>query len=130
MRAVGPPPPVRRSHSTTFGPTARVARPQARGRWARRWLTLGFWAGLAASVGIWWLGTPQGTIDGTGPVLIEAARITGMLAGYFLLIQILLMTRVGWLDRRLSANDLLRLHRDLGAMLTILVLTHASLFVV
>jgi predicted ferric reductase len=130
MRAVGPPPPVRRSHSTTFGPTARVARPQARGRWARRWLTLGFWAGLAASVGIWWLGTPQGTIDGTGPVLIEAARITGMLAGYFLLIQILLMTRVGWLDRRLSANDLLRLHRDLGAMLTILVLTHASLFIV
>ena len=105
-------------------------RPLARGKWARRWLTLGFWAGLAVAVGIWWFGTPQGTIEGTGSALVEAGRISGMLAAYFLLIQILLMTRVGWLDRRLSANDLLRLHRDLGAMLTILVLAHAALLIV
>jgi predicted ferric reductase len=105
-------------------------RPPARGLWARRWLTLGFWAGLATGMFIWWFGTPQGTVDGTGPELIESGRITGMIAGYFLLVQILLMTRVGWLDRRLSASDLLRLHRDLGAMLTILVLTHASLLIV
>jgi predicted ferric reductase len=128
MRAVGPP--VRRQRSTTFGPMARVVRPLARGKWARRWLTLGFWSGLAAGVWIWWAGTPQGTITGPGPALVEAGRITGMVAGYFLLVQILLMSRVGWLDRRLSANDLLRLHRDLGAMLTILVLAHASLLVV
>jgi predicted ferric reductase len=93
-------------------------------------LTLAFWSGLITGLVIWWLGTPQGTVDGTGPALIEAGRITGMIAGYFLLVQILLMTRVGWLDRRLSANDLLRLHRDLGAMLTILVLAHASLLIV
>jgi predicted ferric reductase len=36
------------------------------------------------------------------------------------------MTRVGWLDRRLSANDVLRLHRDLGAVLTMMVLAHAA----
>src|SRR5689334_11361036 len=107
MRAVTAP--VHRARSTTFGPTARVMRPLARGKWARRWLTLGFWAGLAVAVGIWWLGTPQGTIGGTSSALVEAGRISGMLAAYFLLIQILLMTRVGWLDRRLSANDLLRL---------------------
>jgi predicted ferric reductase len=113
-----------------FAPTARVVRPLARGRWARRWLTLAFWSGLAAGLWIWWSDTPQGTIDGTGAALIEAGRITGMIAGYFLLVQILLMTRVGWLDRRLSANDLIRLHRDLGTMLTVLVLTHAALLVV
>jgi predicted ferric reductase len=89
-----------------------------------------FWAGLAVGVLIWWAGTPQGTVDGVGSALVEAGRVTGMMAGYFLLVQILLMTRVGWLDRRLSANDLLRLHRDLGAMLTVVVLTHASLLIV
>jgi predicted ferric reductase len=113
-----------------FGPTAPDVRPQARGTWTRRWLTLGFWSGLAVGVWIWWAGTPQGTVDGVGSALVEGGRVTGMIAGYFLLVQILLMTRVGWLDRRLSANDLLRLHRDLGAMLTILVLAHASLLIV
>jgi len=113
-----------------LGPTSRVVRPMARGSWARRWLTIGFWSGLVAGVWIWWAGTPQGTVDGAGSALVEAGRVTGMVAGYFLLVQILLMTRVGWLDRRLSANDLLRLHRDLGAMLTILVLAHASLLIV
>ena len=122
--------PSRSGRTTTLGPAAVVVRPPARGTWARRWLTFCFWSGLLAGVWTWWAGTPQGTVDGTGSALVEAGRATGMMAGYFLLVQILLMTRVGWLDRRLSANDLLRLHRDLGAMLTVLVLAHASLLIV
>jgi predicted ferric reductase len=122
--------PARLPRTTTVGPTARVVRPIARGRVARRVLTFVFWSGLGIGVWIWWAGTPQGTVDGVGSALVEAGRVTGMMAGYFLLVQILLMTRVGWLDRRLSANDLLRLHRDLGATLTILVLAHASLLIV
>src|SRR5262249_9186853 len=84
-------------------------RPPARGGGARRLLTLAFWAGMAGCVAIWWLGTPAGSVDGAGPALTEAGRVTGMVAGYVLLVQILLMTRVGWLDRILSANNILLL---------------------
>ena len=61
--------------------------------------------------------------------LIEAGRITGMTAGYVLLLQVLLMSRVGWLDRRVGAGDLVAWHRDLGFALTVLVLAHMVLLV-
>ena len=75
--------------------------------------------------------TPAGSVDSVAAGVIEAGRITGMIAGYLLLVQILLMSRVGWLDRRLCANDLLRLHRDLGCyLLVVIVLAHAALIIV
>jgi predicted ferric reductase len=70
-----------------------------------------------------------GWVDSTAAVLVEAGRITGILGGYALLLQILLMSRVGWLERRVGANRLLRWHRDLGALLLILVLAHAALLI-
>jgi predicted ferric reductase len=79
---------------------------------------------------LWWLGTPVGSIDSVAGGLVEAGRITGMIAGYVLLIQILMMSRVGWLDRRVSANNLIVLHRDLGAILLVTVLAHVALITV
>ncbi len=108
----------------------RAVRPMARGGATRRLLKLAFWAGLFASVGLWWLDTPIGSVDSLGAGLIEAGRITGMIAGYVLLVQILLMTRVRWLDQRVSANDLVLLHRDLGGLLVVTVLAHAALLIV
>jgi predicted ferric reductase len=93
-------------------------------------LALAFWLGVAISVYVWWANTPAGSVTDLATGLREAARVTGMLGGYFLLVQILLMTRVGWLDRRLSANDLLRLHRDLGFTVVVLVLAHTALTIV
>jgi predicted ferric reductase len=124
-------PVVRRpTRSTTFGPTTRVARPPGRSRGTVRLIACAFWLGLAAGLWFWWRGTPGGSVDGLPAGMIEAGRITGLIAGYILLVQILLMTRVGWLDRRLSANDLLRLHRDLGMLLTVMVLAHVALLIV
>jgi predicted ferric reductase len=91
---------------------------------------LAFWLGLFASLALWWFGTPIGSVDSLRAALIEAGRITGMIAGYVLLVQILLMSRVGWLDRRVSANALVALHRDLGGSLVVLVVAHASLTIV
>jgi predicted ferric reductase len=68
-------------------------------------------------------------VDSTAAALVEAGRITGILGGYALLLQILLMSRVRWLERRVGANRLLRWHRDLGALLLILVLAHAALLI-
>jgi predicted ferric reductase len=124
--------PLGRSHrSTTVGPSDRVVpRPGSGGKHVRQMLRLAFWGGMAVAVGVWWLGTPPGSVDSLSTGLIEAGRITGMVAGYTLLIQILLMTRVGWLDRRVSANELLMLHRDLGGLLVVTVVTHAALLIV
>jgi predicted ferric reductase len=103
-----------------------MTRPPGRGRRVGRALALAFWLGLFAGLALWWIDTPTGSIDSAGAALTEVGRITGMIAGYLLLVQILLMSRVGWLDRRVSANALVTLHRDLGGLLVVLVVAHAA----
>jgi predicted ferric reductase len=93
-------------------------------------LRLAFWVGLVGSVLVWWLGTPAGSVDSGGAGLVEVGRLTGMIAGYLLLVQILLMSRVGWLDRIVSANQLVLVHRDLGGVLVVAVLVHAATLIV
>jgi len=110
-----------------LGPTTRVERPPGGGRGARYALVCAFWLGLSIGLWLWWSNTPAGSVDGTGAALVEAGRITGLVGGYALLIQILLMSRVRWLERHVGANDLLAWHRDLGATLVIMVLAHAVL---
>src|SRR5258708_5989051 len=107
-----------------------MTRPSGRGRGVGRMLALGFWLGLFAGLVLWWIDTPTGSIDSTGAALTEVGRITGMIAGYLLLVQILLMSRVGWLDRRVSANALVTLHRDLGGLLVVLVVAHAAFTII
>lgn len=70
---------------------------------------MAFWLCLIAGIVLWWRDTPAGSVESVPEGLVEASRITGLIAGYLLLTQVLLMSRVGWLDRRLSANDLIRL---------------------
>jgi predicted ferric reductase len=96
----------------------------------RRLLALIFWTALGVAIFVWWVGTPPGSVDGVAAGVVEAGRLTGMIAGYVLLVQLLLMSRVGWLDRIVSANDLVLLHRDLGGVLVVTVLLHASALIV
>ncbi|HEY7224425.1 MAG TPA: ferredoxin reductase family protein [Micromonosporaceae bacterium] len=113
-----------------FDPTGKYRPLPRRGHGTRRLVIASFWAGLVGSVALWWFHTPTGSIVDVGSGLIEAGRITGMAAGYVLLVQVLMMSRVGWLDRTISANNLLGAHRDLGFMLVVTVLLHMSLIVV
>ncbi|HEX6871673.1 MAG TPA: ferredoxin reductase family protein [Micromonosporaceae bacterium] len=104
--------------------------PPAGARSARRTLLALLWAGLIISVWLWFANTPAGSVDSTPTALVEAGRITGMMAGYVLLLQVLLMSRVGWLERHVGGAELLGWHRDLGAFLLLLVLAHAALLIV
>lgn len=88
-----------------------------------------FWFTLAASIEIWWLNTPHGAITGAGTALIASGRITGMVSGFILLVEIVTMSRVGWLEYWFGSHDLLIWHRSLGAMLVILVPAHALLLI-
>ncbi len=118
------------SRSTMLEPTAQYRRRPRRRRRAGQVVVAAFWLGLAASVASWWFNTPTGSVVDVGGALVEASRITGMIAGYVLLVQVLMMSRVAWLDRTISANNLLGAHRDLGFALLVLVLLHAALSVV
>ncbi|MFC3500630.1 ferric reductase-like transmembrane domain-containing protein [Micromonospora krabiensis] len=101
-----------------------------RGPGGRRTLSVLFWAGLVAAVLPWWLDTPAGSFATTADVLTAAGRITGLVAGYLLLVQVLMMSRLGALERWVGGERISRLHRDLGATLLVAVLAHAALIVV
>ncbi|WP_422755168.1 ferredoxin reductase family protein [Micromonospora sp. WMMD708] len=114
-------------------PAASVPPPPARprrGSAGRRVLSALFWAGLVAAVLPWWLDTPAGSLTGTADVLTAAGRVTGLVAGYLLLVQVLMMSRLGVLERGVGGERLSRVHRDLGATLLVAVLAHLSLLVV
>ena len=84
-----------------------------------------FWIGLAATLLPWWLNTPSGFLRDAATSLTAVGRITGLVAGYVLLVQVLLMSRLVWLDRWLGARDLLHWHRDLGVFVVAAVVAHA-----
>lgn len=101
--------------------------PSQIGRGGRTYLILVFWFMLVASVELWWLDTPARSVHGAGAMMTEGGRITGMVAGFLLLAQVLAMSRVRWLERWIGAHDLLTWHRELGAALLVLVLAHVVL---
>ena len=90
----------------------------------RLFILIMFWVTLAVSVELWWADTGA-SISGPGGVLIAAGRITGMAGGFLLLAQVLMMSRVAWLEQWIGAHDLLIWHRFLGAFLVVLVPAHA-----
>jgi predicted ferric reductase len=100
-------------------------RPPAEALSGNRLLTiLLFFAGLATSLSLWLFDTHPGDLNSTATVLLAAGRITGLTAGYLLFIQLLMMSRVSWLEEWVGARDLLRWHRWLGTSLVVGVLAH------
>ncbi|MET0415179.1 MAG: oxidoreductase, partial [Actinoplanes sp.] len=100
-------------------------RPPAEQYSGNRLLTvLLFFAGLATSVSLWLFETQAGEVSDTATLMLAAGRITGLIGGYLLFIQLLMMSRVSWLEEWVGARDLLRWHRWLGTSLTVFVLAH------
>jgi hypothetical protein len=63
-------------------------------------------AGAAATVALWWYDTPY--ISGFGDWLTNAGRITGLLAGYSVVVLVALMARVPPVERGVGADRLAR----------------------
>ncbi|TCB96441.1 oxidoreductase [Micromonospora zingiberis] len=104
--------------------------PPRRGPAGRRILTVLFLAGLVASVLPWWLDTPAGSLTGATAMTTAAGQITGLLAGYLLLVQVLMMSRLPLLERAVGGERIGRWHRDVGATLLVAVLAHTALILV
>lgn len=120
------------SHPQTLAsPRPQLRRPPD--RWWRGTATLFAllaWAGLALALLAWWHDTPAESIDNRGELFVEAGRITGLVAGYTLLVQVLLRSRVGFVERLVGTERVARWHRDLAPVLLVAVLAHVALTVV
>jgi predicted ferric reductase len=105
-------------------------RPPAEALSGNRLLTiLLFFSGLATSVSFWLFDTPGGSVNSTATLMLAAGRVSGLVAGYLLFVQLLMMSRVSWLEEWVGARDLLRWHRWLGTSLVVGVLAHIVLIV-
>ena len=64
---------------------------------------------------------------GLDRTLLRAAKMVGLAAGYFLLLQLVFSARIKILDRIFSINHLLSLHRITAIAIAVLALLHAIL---
>jgi predicted ferric reductase len=115
----------------TSGPPIAVDdRPPAEATSGNRLFTvLLFFSGLATSLSLWLFETRAGEINDTATLMTAVGRVTGLAAGYVLFIQLLMMSRVSFLEEWVGARDLLRWHRWLGTSLVLLVGAHAVFIV-
>jgi predicted ferric reductase len=81
--------------------------------------------GAVAVLGLWWRDTPS--ISGLGDWLTNAGRITGLLAGYAMVVLVVLMARVPPLERGVGADRLARWHAMGGRYSVSLVVAHGLL---
>ncbi|MFE6630867.1 MULTISPECIES: ferredoxin reductase family protein [Streptomyces] len=88
-------------------------------------LLLAVWAGAAGVLWLWWRNTPA-ISDRTGMIL-NAGRITGLLAGYLMALVVLQMARVPALERRVGSDRVARWHAMTGRYVLCLVLAHIFL---
>jgi len=81
--------------------------------------------GVVLLVAMWWRGAVPAV--GRGAALTDAGRLTGLLAGYVALVQVLLRARLGMIECALGTDAINTAHRVLGGYLLALVLAHATL---
>ncbi|MGV9455034.1 ferredoxin reductase family protein [Streptomyces sp. NPDC003635] len=83
------------------------------------------WAGAAAVLWLWWQNTPA--VSGTADRLVNAGRMTGLLAGYVIALTIAQMARVPVLERRVGSDRVTRWHAATGRYALYLTLAHVVL---
>ena len=100
--------------------------PRASSRQARPNVVLALIAtGALAAIGLWWHNTPS--VHGFGDWLTNAGRITGLLAGYGVVVLVALMGRIPPLERGIGADNLARWHSKGGRYVVSLVVAHGLL---
>ena len=99
-------------------PVARQRRALAAAAWV---ILLG---NTAVIVWLWWHGGNVTGVHGAGEALTSVARITGLLAAYTALLQVVLLARMPWLERLAGFDRLTAWHRLNGWACLLLVLAH------
>jgi predicted ferric reductase len=80
-------------------------------------------------VGLWAEGVSFDRLRTASDLLVAGGRVTGLLGGYLLLVQVALMARIPWLERRIGSDWLTNWHRVVGSFLVSLLVLHALLLI-
>ncbi len=87
----------------------------------------GIGIGAALVVALWLQDAT--TVEGASGWLTGAGRITGLLAGYAVVVQLALMARVPWLEHHVGTDRLARWHASGGRYTVFLALAHTLLII-
>ena len=85
-------------------------------------------AGGLATIYLWWHNQPP-DLSNLAAWLTGAGRLTGLLAGYLIAVQLLLMSRVPLIDRGVGADRLSRWHAMVGRYTISLIVAHTLLII-
>jgi predicted ferric reductase len=101
------------------------------GRRPQRWAADVFLAlsglGLGAVVGEVITGETRGSLTAPGGAIIAGGRFAGFTGAYLMLIMVLLIARMGWLERAVGQDKLVRWHRRIAPWALGLVTAHVVL---
>jgi predicted ferric reductase len=119
MTALADLPKTHRARTTPVAPAQPGAHPKA--------VLAVILAGAAATIALWWHDTAS--ISGLGDWLTNAGRVTGLLAGYGVVVLVALMARIPPLERGIGADSLARWHAKGGRYTVSLIVAHAMLII-
>lgn len=85
------------------------------------------WTGGAAALALWWKNTPF--VIGLDGWLTNAGRLTGLLAGYLVVVLLALMARVPALERGVGTDRLAHWHAMIGRYTVSLAVAHTLLII-
>ena len=78
---------------------------------------------------MWWHDTSPASVQGVGPWLTAAGRVTALIGTYLVVVEVLLMARVPWLDQMIGMDRLAFWHRRNGEYAVSLLVAHAVLII-
>jgi predicted ferric reductase len=87
-------------------------------------LYLLFFVNLGSIVTLWYLGSNSLLLEGTPGILVALGRITGLLAEFFILLQLILIGRIRFIERQFGHDKLALLHRRVGLYVAGLIVVH------
>lgn len=106
-----------------------VRRPRPGQRHAHLGVRIALLAGGLAVGALWWINTAAGSLTDLGVAVTALGRVTGLLGGYLVLVQLTLMARLPWFERAVGLDRLVSWHRGLGTNVVVLVCAHVVLIV-
>jgi len=88
-----------------------------------------FFINLAVLLTFWWLGSGYFLTAGTATLLIALGRLAGLLAEFTIMLQLILISRVPFVEKTYGFDKLNRLHRRVGYSFGASILIHPTLLI-